>query len=96
MHAPEPWEIGEEHESMCQIWSADRKIVAVARGGTFRLPETPECSPHEIAERIVACVNVLAGFSTERLNILLADRDRLGNARSSIEDAIMAAAGECG
>jgi hypothetical protein len=71
-HSPEPWHRGEEHESMCQLWDANNKIIGVIRqqyGIAF--PEYPE--PEQAngnAERVLACVNALAGIPTELLQNL--------------------------
>lgn len=63
-----PWELGEQHEMMCQIVDSSNTIVAVAKGGTsFTLPGHPERNPHLTAERIVACVNALRGLPTDYL-----------------------------
>jgi hypothetical protein len=75
----EPWVLGEEHESMCRIESADGKIVAVANGGSgIYLPNTTDCAPHDIANRIVACVNACRGIPTNMLESVAKGEAEMG------------------
>lgn len=60
-HSPEPWQISDEYDGMAEIASAENQLIV--NGDTY-----PEgwCKSAD-ARRIVACVNLLRGISTEEL-----------------------------
>ena len=60
----EPWEVGEEHESMACVWAGGKTIFRVERGAILNVSPP---YPGEFAERIVACVNFCRDLPTEEL-----------------------------
>jgi hypothetical protein len=88
-HSPEPWHVDRGGPS-------NDPLLVCGEGHVIASAMDDDPLGSEDFSRIAACVNFLAGFSTEDLTMLASDRDRRRNARSSIEDAIMAAKGECG
>ena len=50
-HSPTLWTLGDEHESMCNIISEEGVHITI----THDLPHHPR--PHDVAERIIRCVN---------------------------------------
>lgn len=74
-HSPEPWHTGQEHEGMCQIEDANKRLV-----GTLKYPLLSALQGSANSERIVACVNACAGVPTESL---------VKNGKSAIIGAIM-------
>jgi len=68
MHAPEPWQVGEEHESMAQLWDANCKLIGnISNHFSIRLPEDSPSDGDDDVNRIVACVNFCRGITNDQL-----------------------------